>query len=187
MAALFFGEMRFDPHDPHNADADSFVLSKARRRFCMRLAEAGAFDRAELMNLRKIDSISRVSDTAASVRRRRHRLAGPGICAAVGIALNARRIKSDYRTYALLGDSETAEGSVWEAADTAACDSLDNLAASPTSTRSAKAGRRCGGTTWRRWPPLACVRLARSSSTDTTWPRSSMRSAKRSEPKAVRR
>ena len=52
---------------------------------------------------------------------------GQGICAAVGIALNARRIKSDYRTYVLLGDGESAEGSVWEAAETAAHDSLDSL------------------------------------------------------------
>jgi hypothetical protein len=38
----------------------------------------------------------------------------------VGIALNARRIASDYRTYVLLGDGESAEGSVWEAAQVAA-------------------------------------------------------------------
>ena len=52
---------------------------------------------------------------------------GQGICAAIGTALNARRIKSDYRTYVLLGDGESAEGSVWEAAAVAACDRLDNL------------------------------------------------------------
>ena len=130
MAALFFGEMRFDPHDPHNADADRFVLSKGHAAPILYAAwaEAGAFDRAELMNLRKIDSdleghptprLPFVDVATGSL--------GQGICAAVGIALNARRIKSDYRTYALLGDGETAEGSVWEAADTAACDSLDNL------------------------------------------------------------
>jgi transketolase len=45
----------------------------------------------------------------------------------VGSALNARRIKVDYRTYFLLGDGESAEGSVWEAADVAALDNLDNL------------------------------------------------------------
>src|SRR5262249_62395906 len=50
-----------------------------------------------------------------------------GSCAAIGIALNARRIRSDYRTYVLLGDGETAEGSVWEAANLAAIDKLDNL------------------------------------------------------------
>ena len=84
-------------------------------------AEAGAFDRAELMNLRKIDSdleghptprLPFVDVATGSL--------GQGMCAAVGIALNARRIKSDYRTYVLLGDGETAEGSVWEAADIAA-------------------------------------------------------------------
>src|SRR5207342_17393 len=52
---------------------------------------------------------------------------GQGICAAVGTALNARRIRSDYRTYVLLGDGESAEGSVWEAADVAANLKLDNL------------------------------------------------------------
>ena len=54
---------------------------------------------------------------------------GQGICAAVGIALNARRIGSSYRTYALLGDGESAEGSVWEAAQAAARLGLDNLCA----------------------------------------------------------
>jgi transketolase len=54
---------------------------------------------------------------------------GQGICAAIGLALNARRIGSDYRTYALLGDGESAEGSVWEAADVGAFQKLDNLCA----------------------------------------------------------
>ena len=54
---------------------------------------------------------------------------GQGLAAGVGIALNARRIKSDYRTYVLLGDGECAEGSVWEAADVAAHERLDNLCA----------------------------------------------------------
>jgi transketolase len=52
---------------------------------------------------------------------------GQGICAAIGSALNARRIGSEYRTYCLLGDGESAEGSVWEAADVASMDQLDNL------------------------------------------------------------
>jgi transketolase len=52
---------------------------------------------------------------------------GQGICAAIGTALNARRIKADYRTYVMLGDGESAEGSVWEAANAAAFDGLDTL------------------------------------------------------------
>jgi len=52
---------------------------------------------------------------------------GQGLCAGVGIALNARRIGSDYRTYVLMGDGETAEGAVWEAADVAGFHKLDAL------------------------------------------------------------
>src|SRR4029077_20331515 len=130
MAALFFAELRFDPKDPKNPDSDRFVLSKGHAAPILYAAwaEAGAFDRAELLKLRRIDSdleghptprLPFVDVATGSL--------GQGICAAVGIALNARRIKSDYRTYALLGDGETAEGSVWEAADVAAIDKLDNL------------------------------------------------------------
>jgi transketolase len=130
LAALFFAEMRFDPKDPHNIEADRFVLSKGHAAPILYAlwAEAGAFDRAELMNLRKIDSdleghptprLPFVDVATGSL--------GQGVCAAVGTALNARRIKADYRTYVMLGDGETAEGSVWEAADVAAVDGLDSL------------------------------------------------------------
>ncbi len=54
---------------------------------------------------------------------------GQGLAAGIGLALNARRIGSDYRTYALLGDGETAEGAVWEAAQVGSHYSLDNLCA----------------------------------------------------------
>src|SRR5579872_5330006 len=130
MAVLFYSVMRYDPCDPHNRESDVFVLSKGHAAPILYAAwaEAGAFDRAELMNLRKIDSdleghptprLPFVDVATGSL--------GQGICAAIGTALNARRIKSDYRTYVMLGDGESAEGSVWEAADIAANDSLDNL------------------------------------------------------------
>src|SRR6058998_3261185 len=130
MAALFFAEMRFDPRDPHNADSDRFVLSKGHAAPILYAAwaEAGAFDRAELLKLRRIDSdleghptprLSFVDVATGSL--------GQGICAAIGTALNARRIKSAYRTYVLLGDGESAEGSVWEAANAGAMNAVDNL------------------------------------------------------------
>ena len=130
VAAVFFAEMRFDPRDPRHRGSDRFVLSKGHAAPVLYAAwaEAGAFDRAELLTLRRIDSdleghptprLSFVDVATGSL--------GQGICAAVGIALNARRIKSDYRTYVLLGDAESAEGSVWEAANVAAMDGLDNL------------------------------------------------------------
>src|SRR4030088_3432487 len=58
IAALFFAEMRFDPKDPHNPDADRFILSKgsAAPLLYAGWAEAGAFERSELLKLRRIDS-----------------------------------------------------------------------------------------------------------------------------------
>ncbi|MEO8260009.1 MAG: transketolase [Acidobacteriota bacterium] len=130
VAALFFAEMRFDPKDPHQIDSDRFVLSKGHAAPVLYAAwaEAGAFDRRELLKLRRIDSdleghptprLPFVDVATGSL--------GQGICAAIGTALNARRIQSGYRTYVMLGDGESAEGSVWEAADVAAMDKLDNL------------------------------------------------------------
>src|SRR5207247_6208038 len=130
MAALFFAEMRFDPKNPHNPDADRFLLSKGHAAPILYAAwaEAGAFDRADLLKLRQLGSdleghptprLPFVDVATGSL--------GQGICAAVGCALNARRIESDYRTYVLLGDGESAEGSVWEAADAATMARLDNL------------------------------------------------------------
>ena len=129
-AAIFFAEMRFDPNDPKNPESDRFVLSKGHAAPILYAAwaEAGAFDRAELLKLRQIGSdleghptprLPFVDVATGSL--------GQGICAAIGTALNARRIKSDYRTYVLMGDGESAEGSVWEAADVGAIDKLDNL------------------------------------------------------------
>ena len=130
MAAVFLAEMRFDPHNPRHPGSDRFVLSKGHAAPILYAAwaEAGAFDRAELLKLRRIDSdleghptprLPFVDVATGSL--------GQGICAAVGIALNARRIKSDYRTYVLLGDGETAEGSVWEAAEMGALHDVDSL------------------------------------------------------------
>ncbi len=132
MAALFFGQMRFDPQDVANEDSDRFVLSKGHAAPVLYAAwaEAGIIPRETLSTLREIDSdleghptprLPWVDVATGSL--------GQGVCAAVGIALNARRIGSSYRTYTLLGDGESAEGSVWEAAQAAARLDLDNLCA----------------------------------------------------------
>jgi transketolase len=130
VAALFFAEMRFDPKDPHHPGSDRFILSKGHAAPVLYAAwaEARLLDRAELMKLREIGSdleghptprLPFVDVATGSL--------GQGICAAVGSALNARRIGSDYRTYCLLGDGESAEGSVWEAAEVASFGRLDSL------------------------------------------------------------
>jgi transketolase len=132
VAALFFSEMRFDPRNPAAPDNDRFVLSKghAAPLLYAAWAEAGIIPHSELATLRRIDSdleghptprLPWVDVATGSL--------GQGICAAIGIALNARHIGSAYRTYVVLGDGESAEGSVWEAADAGAFLKLDSLCA----------------------------------------------------------
>ena len=93
-AALFFAEMRFDPKDPRNPESDRFVLSKGHAAPILysAWAEAGLFDRSELLKLRTIGSdleghptprLSFVDVATGSL--------GQGICAAIGTALNADR------------------------------------------------------------------------------------------------
>src|SRR3954467_7971055 len=130
VAALFFGHMRYDPKNPHFHNNDRFILSKghAAPLLYAAWAETGLFPTSDLLKLRTIGSdleghptprLPFVDVATGSL--------GQGVCAAIGTALNARRIGSGYRTYVLLGDGESAEGAVWEAADVAATDGLDML------------------------------------------------------------
>jgi transketolase len=130
VAALFFSEMRYDPARPQHPSADRFVLSKghAAPLLYAAWAAAGAVPRGELLKLRELSSdleghptprLPFVDVATGSL--------GQGLAAGVGMALNARRIGSDYRTYVLMGDGETAEGSVFEAAAMAEFHALDSL------------------------------------------------------------
>ena len=132
MAALFFGEMRFDPAHPQHPLADRLVMSKghAAPLLYAMWSEAGFIPREQLTDLRLFTSdleghptprLPFVDVATGSL--------GQGLCASIGTALNARRIGSDYRTYCLMGDGETAEGSVWEAASVAHLHKLDSLCA----------------------------------------------------------
>ena len=130
---LYFEEMNVDPKNPKLADRDRLVLSKGHTAPALYavLAEKGFFDKAELKKLRHVDSFLQghpdmkgtpgVDMTTGSL--------GLGISAACGIALAAKIDGKDYRTYAILGDGETEEGQVWEAAMFAAHYKLDNLCA----------------------------------------------------------
>lgn len=130
VAALLFGEMRYDASNPQHTHADRLVMSKghAAPLLYAAWAEAGYLKREDLLTLRLFTSdleghptprLPFVDVATGSL--------GQGLAAGVGIALNARRIGSDYRTYVLQGDGETAEGSVWEAASIAAFYALDTL------------------------------------------------------------
>ncbi len=132
VAALFFGHMRFDPHNPRHANNDRFILSKghAAPLLYAAWAEAGLFPASELLKLRELNNdleghptprLSFVDVATGSL--------GQGLSVGVGMALSARLDNLDFRTYVLLGDGECAEGSVWEAASLAGLQQLNNLVA----------------------------------------------------------
>lgn len=128
---LYFEEMNVDPKDPHVADRDRLVLSKGHTAPALYavLAEKGYFPKEDLLTLRQADSYLQghpdmkhtpgVDMTTGSL--------GLGVSAACGMALAAKIDKKDYRTYAIIGDGESEEGQVWEAAMFAAHYKLDNL------------------------------------------------------------
>lgn len=130
---LYFKEMKIDPANPKWEDRDRFVLSKGHTAPALyaTLAERGFFPVEELKTLRKIDSrlqghpdmkgIPGVDMSTGSL--------GLGISAACGMALAGKTAGKDYRVYTILGDGESEEGQVWEAAMFAAHYKLDNLVA----------------------------------------------------------
>jgi transketolase len=133
MAVLFFSVMRYDPHNPRNRNNDVFVLSKGHAAPILYAAwaQAGAFPREKLLTLRKIDSdleghptprLPFVDVATGSL--------GQGLSVGVGMALDAKQLEnSGQRVYVLMGDGESAEGSVWEAAQWASLHRLNNLCA----------------------------------------------------------
>ena len=130
---LYFRHMRIDPAQPRWEDRDRFVLSKGHcsPALYVSLAGRGYFPEEVLWTLRDIGSLLQghpdmkgapgIDMTTGSL--------GQGFSAAVGIALGAKVQGKDFRVYAMLGDGESQEGVVWEAAMAAAHYRLDNLVA----------------------------------------------------------
>jgi len=131
-SVLFFSVMRYDPRDPANPNADRFILSKghAAPLLYAAWAEAGAFPRERLLTLRQIDSdfeghpTPRLPFVAVATGS-----LGQGLPAGLGMALAARLNGSEQRIYVLMGDGESAEGSVWEAAEIGGLLGVSNLCA----------------------------------------------------------
>ena len=121
MSCMFFSELQAE---------DEFLLSKGHAAPILwaAYAEAGLIPREDLQTLRKIDSVLEGHPTPRMplVRVATGSL-GQGLAAGVGMALAKRITGSTARIYVLLGDGECAEGSVWEAANSAAYYSLNNL------------------------------------------------------------
>nr|CAH8831662.1 unnamed protein product [Trichobilharzia regenti] len=131
MSVLFLKEMHFKPDSPKNPSNDRFVLSKGHAAPILYAAwsEVGLFPESELLNLRKIDCdleghptprLPFVDVSTGSL--------GQGISNAAGMAYVGKYIdKASYRVYCVVGDGESAEGSVWEALAFSSYYKLDNL------------------------------------------------------------
>ena len=130
-ALMFGGRFRYDADRPEHPNNDRLIFSKghASPLFYALWLAAGKVTPEQMMTYRDFDSVLEGHPTV----RFPHTEAatgslGQGLSIGVGTALAARRLDGlTYRTYVLLGDSEMAEGSQWEAMEIAAHYGLDNL------------------------------------------------------------
>jgi transketolase len=133
IVALYFHHMKHNPKNPCDPNRDRFVLSKghAAPTLYAALAECGYFDAKELLHLRQINCMLQghpVCKHIPGVEASTGSL-GHGLSFANGIALAGKLDKKDYRVYVMVGDGETNEGQIWEAAAAASHYKLDNLTA----------------------------------------------------------
>ena len=134
MVGLMFSDnFRFDIHDPkyHNNDRLIFSKGHASPLFYALWAVAGELSEADIKTFRQFKSVleghpsTRFAYTEAATGS-----LGQGLSVGLGMALNAKFIdRQPYKTFVLLGDSEMAEGQVWEAMQLAAYYQLNNLIA----------------------------------------------------------
>ncbi|MGB9666294.1 MAG: transketolase [Candidatus Cryosericum sp.] len=132
LTGLFFGgTLKADLQNPQNPSNDRIIFSKghASPLFYALYAAAGILSQEDLMTYRKFGSPLEGHPTPRFVQAEAATGSlGQGLSIGVGIALNARYLdKLPYNTYVLMGDSEVAEGSIWEAAELASHYELDNL------------------------------------------------------------
>lgn len=134
LTALFHHGLHVDPTDIVNPTRDRFLLSKGHAAVCMYIAMSmrgffsydgivdtyGQLDSAYGMHPCKVQ-LPGVEASTGSL--------GHGLPLAVGMALSARGRGESHRVVTLMGDGETGEGSVWEAAMAANSYQLGNLVA----------------------------------------------------------
>ena len=132
LTALYAGGiMRHDPKNPHWPERDRFILSKGHAAPVLYavLAECGYFPKDWLHTLRKLDSpleghpnMCKLAGVEASTGS-----LGQGLSLGIGHGLAGRLDKKDYHVYVMIGDGESDEGQIWEAAMTAGKYKLSNL------------------------------------------------------------
>lgn len=133
LSYLYFKEMNVDPRNSKLEDRDRLVVSKghAGPAVYASLALKGFIDKEELSTLNQggtklpshvdMTKTNGVDFTAGSL--------GQGFSAALGIALGNRIKGVDAWTYTIIGDGESQEGEIWEAAELAGAKNVDTLIA----------------------------------------------------------
>lgn len=131
LIVLYYRILRVDPSEPHWPDRDRFVLSKGHGGLgvCPVLADVGFFPTERLMTFNKLDSglgvhpdmrqIPGIEMSTGSL--------GHGLAVAVGMGLAARYLGEAFRVFAMMGDGECQEGTIWEAAMAASHHRLGNI------------------------------------------------------------
>jgi len=131
LVCLYFNVMRHDPGKPDWPDRDRFVLSKGHAAPALYavLAECGYFSKKLLPSLRKLGSplqghpdMKRLPGIEMSTGS-----LGQGLSTALGMAMGCRLDERTNHVYCLIGDGESQEGQIWEAAMAASHNRLDNL------------------------------------------------------------
>jgi transketolase len=140
MGTLYFRKMKHDPSKPDWKERDYFVNSKAHSApgYYAALAVAGYLEIDEMKTLRRIGSRLQGHPVRYSEQQKQHSIPGVeysggsegiGLSVSIGIAIANKLDSKSNRVYTLIGDGESNEGQVWEAAMAASKFKLDNLIA----------------------------------------------------------
>lgn len=133
LVTLYYKHMNVDPKNPQKAGRDRLIVSKGHSGPAVYavLAEKGYFPKEWLMTLNKpgtnlpshcdMNRTPGIDMTTGSL--------GQGFSCAVGIALASKLKKDGANIYTIIGDGESQEGQIWEAAMFASHHKLDNLIA----------------------------------------------------------
>jgi transketolase len=132
ITALYFSVLRYNPKDPSWVDRDRFHMSKGHccPLLYAVLAQTGYFPKDKLLTLRQLGSMlqGHPDRRTPGVEAASGSL-GQGLSVALGMSLAAKIDRRDYRVYVLMGDGETQEGNIWEAAMASSHFKRDNLCA----------------------------------------------------------
>ena len=133
LVTVYYGHMRIDPKNPKMDGRDRFVLSKGHAGPALYavLADMGFFEKEMLYTLNRPNT--RLPSHADMLRTPGVDMTtgslGQGLSCAVGVAVGSRLKNDGALVYTILGDGESQEGQIWEAALYAASLKLDNLCA----------------------------------------------------------